>query len=148
MGVDDCNRGSDESGLDGIQRYVSRVLAGGYHVQVARGVDPTWLGYPIRWPRVFRIELRIDVCDPASASRPLAAILSEPFARSCNCLTFLGESAVLDWSKVVELQSVDDLRELSELPLAAWTCCGNPMVLGSVHPCGCGGCGPDGLECK
>ena len=147
-GVDDCKRGSDESGLDEIQKYVSQLLAGAYHVQVARGIDPTWFGYPIRRPRVFMLGWRGDLCDPAFAGQPLEAILSQPIIRPCDFLTFFGERGKLDWSKVGEFPNEKDLQHLSELPTAACACCEDPMVICAIHHCACGACGPDGIKCK
>ena len=147
-GVDDCRHGSQESGLDQIQKYVSKVMAGAYHVHVVRGVDPTWFGYPIRRPRVFMLGWRGDVCDPAFANQPLQAILATPIIRPCDFLTFLGEKGEFDSSKVGEFPTGDDLQKLSGLPVAACACSENPMVICTVHPCHCGACGPDRLACK
>ena len=59
-------------------------------------------------------------------------------------LRFLGLQREIDWSRVGECPTQEELLYLSALPCI----CGlDPMVRCPMHPCKCGRCGDSGLEC-
>ena len=114
-----------------------------YSIQVVRNLTPAWSGYPTRRKRLFIIGWRADI-DGTSAAQPLQSLVAAPLHVEHSFLRFLRLERGVDWSRVGECPSGEELSKLSASPCR----CGlDPMVCCPVHPCRCGRCGDSGTEC-
>ena len=114
-----------------------------YTVQAVRNLTPAWSGYPTRRTRVFLIGWRADI-DAASAVKPLKSLMDTPLRVEQTFLRFLGLQREVDWSRVGECPTHEELSYVSMSPCK----CGlDPMVCCPVHLCKCGRCGESGAEC-
>ena len=114
-----------------------------YTVQVVRNLTPAWSGYPARRKRLFIIGWRADI-DGARAGEPLQSLIDAPMAVEQTFLRFLGLQREVDWSRVGESPTQE---EVSKLTASACQCGLDPMVLCPAHPRVCNKCGTSGLEC-
>jgi len=115
-----------------------------YTVQVVRNLTPAWSGYPTRRKRLFIIGWREDTLHDGRAGAPLQSLMDAPMMVDQTFLRFLGLQREVDWSRVGECPSQEELSYFSASPC---TCGLDPMVLCPMHPCKCGWCGESGLEC-
>ena len=114
-----------------------------YTIQVVRNLTPAWSGYPTRRKRVFLIGWRADI-DGARAGEPLQSLMDTPMGVHQSFLRFLGMQREIDWSRVGECPTTQELLYISASPCK----CGlDPMECCPVHPCKCSRCGESGVEC-
>ena len=114
-----------------------------YTIQVARNLTPAWSGYPTRRKRVFLIGWRADI-DGARAGEPLQSLMDAPMGVHQSFLRFLGMKREIDWSRVGECPTAEELLYISASPCK----CGlDPMECCPEHPCKCSRCGESGVEC-
>ena len=114
-----------------------------YTIQAVRNLTPAWSGYPTRRKRLFIIGWREDI-DGARVGAPLQSLMDAPMIVEQTFLRFLGLQRGVDWSRMGECPSQEELLYLSASPC---TCGLDPMVLCPMHPCKCNRCGESGLEC-
>ena len=122
-----------------IQASVAR-----YTIQVVRNLTPAWSGYPTRRKRLFILGWRSDI-DGAIATQPLQSLIEAPMPVEQTFLRFLRLERPVDWSRVGECPSQEELLKLSASPCQ---CSLDPMVCCTMHPCKCGRCGESGTECS
>lgn len=128
--------------LQKVQQLVQAGVAK-YTIHVVRNLTPAWSGYPTRRKRLFIIGWRSDI-DGTRAGEPLQSLMDSPMVVENTFLRFLGLQREVDWSRVGECPTQQELLILSASPCR----CGlDPMVLCPVHPCKCGRCGESGVEC-
>ena len=114
-----------------------------YTIQVVRNLTPAWSGYPTRRKRVFLIGWRADI-DGARAGEPLQSLMDAPMRVHQSFLRFLGMQRQIDWSRVGECPTAEELLYISASPCK----CGvDPMECCPEHPCKCRSCGKSGVEC-
>ena len=149
-GVRDHVGAAAESGLEQIQAFVSDLLGQSYTIQTATAVDPTWFGFPIRRPRVFMLGWRNDMNSRGRGQLALEAILGRPIANPVHFADMLKVEQALDWTKVGDFATDEDLRALQAAGLEHCNCREDPMELCSIHTCSssCKQCGKNGLGCK
>ena len=105
-----------------------------YTVQVVRNLTPAWSGYPGRRKRVFLIGWRADI-GGACVGEPLQSLMDAPMMVEQTFLRFLGLQREIDWSRVGECPTPEELSYVS----ASSCMCGlDPMVCCPAHPCKCG----------
>ena len=114
-----------------------------YTIQVVRNLTPAWSGYPTRRKRAFLIGWRADI-DGARAGEPLQSLMDAPMRVHQSFLRFLGMQREIDWSRVGECPTAEELLYISASPCK----CGlDPMECCPEHPCKCSRCGESGVEC-
>ena len=114
-----------------------------YTIQVVRNLTPAWSGYPTRRKQVFLIGWRADI-DGARAGEPLQSLMNAPMRVHQSFLRFLGMKREIDWSRVGECPTTEELLYISASPCK----CGlDPMECCPEHPCKCSRCGESGVEC-
>ena len=132
--------------LDEIQDKVRDILQAGvtkYTIQIVRNLTPAWSGYPTRRKRFFIIGWRADI-NGTHAGGPLQSLMGAPMPVEQTFLRFLGLNREIDWSRVGECPTQQELLVLSG---SSCSCGLDPMVPCVVHPCKCGRCGESGKEC-
>jgi hypothetical protein len=132
--------------LDEIQDKVRDILQAGvaqYTIQFVRNLTPAWSGFPTRRKRLFIIGWRADI-DGAHAGRPLQSLMDTPMTVNHSFLHFLGLKREIDWSRVGECPTQQELLLLSG---SSCSCGLDSMLPCVVHPCKCGRCGTSGTEC-
>ena len=114
-----------------------------YTIQAVRNLTPAWSGYPARRNQVFLIGWRADI-DGARAGEPLLSLMDAPMRVNQSFLRFLGMKREIDWSRVGECPTTEELLYISASPCK----CGlDPMECCPEHPCKCSRCGESGVEC-
>ena len=132
--------------LDEIMAKLREIVQAGnarYTLQLVRNLTPAWSGYPTRRKRLFFIGWRADI-DGAIATQPLESLTNAPMPVEQTFLHFLGLKRQVDWSRVGECPSQEELLTLSE---SLCQCGLDPMVCCPVHPCKRGRCGESGTDC-
>ncbi len=136
-GVDDHRAGSTHSALDQVLSYIKDTINPPYLSCVVKTFDPTWVGYPTKRPRVFILNWRADLGTADQLSSPLKLLLREPLRVEHNYLTLLSLTRSVDWSRVGQHPTQDELGRLDD----GCTCSMVPFVACLRHPCNCNRCG-------
>ena len=138
----------DTAALDEILSDITKILEENgrkYVIQLVRNLGPQMQGYPIRRSRTYFLGWRQDVSsDPMALVAPLHTLTSNPVDMTSTYRGFLKLSQPYDWSGVGCFFVESALQYMSG---QACRCACNPYDLCPVHPCQCGRCGHDGLQC-
>ena len=115
---------------------------------LAENLDPSWAAYCVRRSRFFVIGWRSDTLGGqghTTATDPLKCIIEHPLkVPRTNYFTFLGLPCDIDWSRV---HAYPTPQELEWIRAHGCTCGVSPLSICPQHPCTCGHCGAQGLEC-
>lgn len=135
------------AGMTEITQRVQEVIHNGrvtYTIQTVQSLSPAWCGYPVRRTRLFICGWRQDI-GTDTVTEPLKCLIAAPLSVDCSFLAFLGLSGVVDWTRVGEYPSSD---EMALLAASGCTCGLDPMSPCAVHACKCNKCGECGTGCS
>lgn len=144
-GAGDVKAGQEKSGLQQVLEHVRKTVRTPYHSQLAQNVTPLFHGYPVRRPRFFLINVRIDACEARVLEDAARSVLANPLPVRHSYFDFLGLTRDVDWSRVDQLPEPAEQRLLDP----SCKCSLDPTVACPIHKCGhsCGKCGPAGNGC-